>query len=179
MFWFHFEGEAAPLNFARAKASLFGTMTVADLGLREAAPTGAASAGPDVKRHQCYYFTESIFSRYRQSLDAVVLSRTCRLLLCINSLSPNAPRFRASALAHAFSESLVDPDRWEKSHIAFVLDGRIDRRNPERCLGYLQRKYRTGLLVALPESGLPAAAPNGKSHPEAAGAVLEKSSPEN
>jgi hypothetical protein len=171
MFWFHFEGEEAPLNFDRARARLFGTMAIADLGLREATPAESIHPRPDLQRRQCYYFTESIFSRYRDSLDAVVLSRTCRLLLCINSLSPNACRFRASAMARAFSDSVVDPDRWEKSKIAFVLDGRIDRRNPETCLGYLQQKYHTGHLVALPESR-PATAPRNGQDPAQPGSVL-------
>jgi hypothetical protein len=150
MCWLHFEGDNAALNFDRARALLYGTMPVADLGLERAPRPATGCLGTHTKWCQCYYFSESAFSRYRETLDGVVLSRPGRLMLCVNSLSPQASRFRASSMARAFSESMVDPDRWERHRIAFILDPTIDRQDHATCLEYLRQKYHTGPLVAAP-----------------------------
>jgi hypothetical protein len=151
--WVHFEGEDAGLELDRARASLYGTVVLAELGAEPVSRASVALGTERSQRRQCYYFTEGVFSRCRDTLDAVILSRSSRLLLCVNSLAERAVEFRTSSLARAFSESVVDPDRWERSHLAYILDGAIDRRDRARCLKYLREKYHTGRLVTLPWRG--------------------------
>jgi hypothetical protein len=153
--WVLFHGDNAALEADRARARLYGTVALAELGLAGQHRAGPAPLGNHPRCHQCYYYANSAFSRHRDTLDAVVLSRPGRLILCINSLSSKASRFRASSMARAFSESLVDPDRWERSRIAFILDPAFDRQNDALCLEHLRHKYGTGPLVVMRES-LPA-----------------------
>jgi hypothetical protein len=150
--WVLFDGDEAANHVDRARAALYGTVPITDLGLEQGHESPLAWAGTYPKACPCYYFTEGAFSRYGDALDAVVLSRPGRLVLCVNSLSSNVRRFRASSMAHAFSGSVVDPNRMESSRIAFVLDESIDRTDRAACLEHLRHKYHTGPLVPLPGS---------------------------
>jgi hypothetical protein len=148
--WVLFQGEDAPHDFDCARVKLYGTKPLAELGLPPGRQASPGPLGAHPRCRQCYFYTDSVFSRHRDTLDAVVLSRPGRLILCVNSLSPRAARFRASSMARAFSESLIDPERWEKSHIAFILDPGINRRDDTACLEYLRHKYGTGPLTVIP-----------------------------
>ncbi len=150
--WIQFEGENADREFDAARARLYGTVPIADCSLVVEPRAEGLLPEARTRCRQCYYFVEGAFARHRDALDAVLLSRPSRLMLCLNSLSSKATRFRASSMARAFSGSLVDPDRWEKSRIAYVLDAQVDRTDQPACLEHLRQKYHTGPLIALAEA---------------------------
>lgn len=99
----------------------------------------------------CYYFHESAFYSYRNSLDGAILTDGETAQLCINSLSARVEKFRESELVIGLSNGLCDPQNLEglSDHV-LIADCDIDRKMSDQVLSYLQRKYNLDHLQAIP-----------------------------
>lgn len=91
----------------------------------------------------CYYFHNSSFFRYRDSLDGVILSSGPSIQLCVNSVSLRSNSFRASELFRAFerNKGLLDPILYEGDKDFMTVDSGIDRHDRDKVLDYLKEKY--------------------------------------
>jgi hypothetical protein len=91
----------------------------------------------------CYYFNESLFFKYKNKIDAVVIScRNGESQLCLNNYSPRYEDFKNSTLAKTFiEEAVIDPLLEEASGDAFIMDSSINRKNIEDVLACLKQKY--------------------------------------
>jgi hypothetical protein len=96
----------------------------------------------------CYFFHDSDFFRYREVLDAAIVSTELKGRILINPLSPRYSQMMNSSLLRHFKEaSVVDPIRLEKEGHAFLVDSDIDRANDEAILQYLRGKYKSDKIA--------------------------------
>lgn len=137
--WIHCSGLSYDAVREQIVAGLYGSETVADWGKED----GFAGT--------CYYFNESQFFKYRNEIDAVIIScKNSEVQCCLNDHSPRYSQLKESSLAKTFGEGLVDPVESERLGNAFVVDGAVDRRNSDEVLSFLQGKYETDRLKVMP-----------------------------
>ncbi len=133
--WVHCTGLAYDATLEQIIAGLYGSETVVDFSSDE------AFAGT------CYYFGFSQFFKYRDSIDAVMVTgRKGEATLCINNHSPRYDQLKESVLVQSMPVGVRDPIHEEKEGCAFLVDGEVDRSKPNEVLSYLQKKYRTEKL---------------------------------
>jgi hypothetical protein len=134
--WLHSAGQDPCLHYKRFHSTLFGTENLVSLSL------------PHIIT--CYYFHESAFFRWRDSLDGALLTYENTAQLCINSLSNRAEQFRQSELVVNLSEGLCDPKLEESNDHVMIVDCDIDRNESEKVLSYLRVKYHLNHLQTIP-----------------------------
>lgn len=133
--WVHCTGLAYDATLKQIIAGLYGTETVVDFSSDE------AFAGT------CYYFGFSQFFKYRDSIDAVMVTgRKGETTLCVNNHSPRYESFKASVLVQSMPAGVRDPIYEEKEGCAFAVEGEVDRSKPNEVLSYLKEKYKTDKL---------------------------------
>jgi len=98
----------------------------------------------------CYFFYNSDFFRYRNSLDGAIVSTETEANLLLNPLSPRYNQFKNSSLSQLLGDAVIDPIQLERSGKAFLVDSDLDRNNKEQVLKYLREKYRIDDLMDLP-----------------------------
>jgi len=96
--------------------------------------------------HECYFFHDSVFYRWRATLDGAILSTFTTAKLCINTYSPRYASFRASEIVRAFDQAVVDPIELEREGRAIVADCDVDRRKHVDVIQYLAAKYNEEYL---------------------------------
>lgn len=95
----------------------------------------------------CYYFGFSQFFKYKNSIDAVMVSgRKGESTLCLNNHSPRYEKLKESALVKAMPVGVRDPIHEEKEGGAFLVDTDVDRNKPDDVLNYLKGKYNLDKL---------------------------------
>ena len=133
--WVHCTGLAYDATLEQIISGLYGSETVADFSSEE------AFAGT------CYYFGFSQFFKYRNSIDAVMITgRKGEATLCLNNHSPRYEPFKISALVQLMPVGVIDPLHEEKKGCAFIVDGKVDRSKPNEVLSFIQTKYKTEKL---------------------------------
>lgn len=125
--WLHSTGRDAYLHNMRFHASLFGTQDLFSLRKR-----GLIT---------CYYFHESIFYSYRNSIDGVILSYHDKGQLCVNTLSSRLGNFRNSDLYKSFVKGLCDPEIMQNRKGIMIADCDLDRKESNKIINYLCEKY--------------------------------------
>jgi len=96
----------------------------------------------------CYFFYNSDFFRYREVLDAAIVSTESKGKLLINPLSPRYLQMKNSSLLKYFREtSIVDPIKLDKERQAFLVDGDVDRADEQAILQYLKEKYNSDKIA--------------------------------
>ncbi|USD53706.1 hypothetical protein [Vibrio sp. SCSIO 43155] len=93
----------------------------------------------------CYYFTESQFFRFRETLDGAFLvnSYNGQLKLLINDQSSNYARLKKSKFLAQFEANVpcIDPIELEAKGKAYVADCQINRREVDKIEQYVFKKY--------------------------------------
>ncbi len=137
--WLHCSGQDPKIHWDRFHATLYGTDTLMSLR-RDSLML-------------CYFFRDSAFFRWKESLDGAFLTTLEEGQLCINSSSPRATEFRRSEFVSRFSEALCDPQR-EQNEGALIADCDIDRKNTDALLTYLKSKYELDHLQVMSLSSI-------------------------
>lgn len=133
--WVHCTGLAYDATLEQIIAGLYGSETLVDFS------SDNAFAGT------CYYFGFSQFFKYRDSIDAVMVTgRKGEATLCINNYSPRYEQLKESELVRAMPVGVRDPIHEESEGCAFLVDGDVDRGKPDEVLEYLRKKYNTEKL---------------------------------
>ena len=124
---------AQEAKYEQFKAALYGSTPMSDLE-------------GDGYRRPCYFFKNSDFFRYKEVLDAAVVSTLRVAQLCLNPHSPKFKQVWGSALAQKFGTAICNPVAEEAAGDAYLVDSTIDRGNSEEVLNYLRDKYQAPKL---------------------------------
>jgi hypothetical protein len=135
--WLHSAGLNAEHNDNRFHATLYGARDIIHI-----------EDNIDETR-VCYYFDYSDFYRYRDVLDAAVLSSNEEAKFCINDLSPRADDLRNSSIRQIFRGGYCDPFEFEKEGIAYRLTTDFDRSVKGSALQEIRKKYKCGRVLDL------------------------------
>jgi hypothetical protein len=110
--------------------------------------------GPNGRTGDCFFFYNSDFYRYRDVLDAAIVSTESEMRLLLNPLSPRYMEMKNSSLPKRLGGAVADPPELDKNGKAFLVDSDVDRNDKDAVLGYLREKYQSPDLVALTMSYL-------------------------
>jgi hypothetical protein len=149
LLWLHAVGRDGESQVEQFFHTLYGVTNIIDIFDRSL-------------NRQCYYFYNSSFFRFRESLDGAVLSRLSgQTRLLLNSLSPRYQQLRHSRLAQSFANAVVNPVVLEETGKIMIADCDIDRNDLGAVKSFLQEKYhrpaldhihlgRQAMIVSLP-----------------------------
>ncbi len=98
----------------------------------------------------CYFFYNSDFFKYRDVLDAAIVSTASKGKLLLNPLSPRYTRMKNSSLINHFIDgSIIDPMKLDKEEQAFLVDSDVNRAEEQAVLQYLKEKYKTDKIAVV------------------------------
>lgn len=126
--WLLCLGQQACADVDRFTNSLIGTAYVADFA-------------EDGEARPCHFFYESIFFKYRDSIDAAIISSKFRISMWINPYSARYLRAKSCGLAGILATGLNDPYSLENAGEAWVADMIVDRKNESAILDAVVKKY--------------------------------------
>lgn len=130
--WVHCTGLAYDSTREQTICGLYGSVDLVDHSSEEAI------------MRTCYYFGNSHFFKYSDSIDAVMVSgRKGETALCLNNYSPRYEQLKESALVQTMPDGVRDPIKEEAEGEAFLVDGEVNRGKPEEVLNSLRTKYKT------------------------------------
>lgn len=129
LIWLAAVGRKQEAKIEQFQATLYGSTNIFELGSSEQLKT-------------CYYFRNSDFFRYRDTLDAAILSWDNSARLCLNTYSPRYQQLKESILCQHFGRAVCDPIVEENSGVSYLVDSDVDRKNTQDVLGYLCTKYK-------------------------------------
>jgi len=133
LLWLHAEGEEPQSQVEQFACTLYGKANV-------------YSILNSKFRHECYFFHDSVFYRWRATLDGAILSTFTTAKLCINTYSPRYASFRDSEVVKVFDQAVVDPIELDRAGLAIVADCNVDRRKDYEVIRYLVEKYNEEYL---------------------------------
>lgn len=132
MVWLIASGHLAEAQVKQFEATLYGSTTILD-------KTNERSG-------ICFFFRNSDFYRFREILDAAIVSTESDATLLLNPFSSHFERLKTAALVNHFNGG-IDPIELEMAGKAFIVDGDIDRNDTEAVLHFLKTKYHSQILV--------------------------------
>jgi len=135
--WLLALGDKPEIKLQQFEMTLFGLSNIVDLN------DSSNTMKP------CFYFSESSFHRYRNRIDATVISTLDNAKLCINNHSPNYKSFKNSKLCASFGKAVVDPIEREDKGKAYIADSDISKVNKGAILKHIQDKYGRPKLMDL------------------------------
>ena len=116
------------LRLGRSKSTLYGTTSIVNLDSVEGA-------------YPCYFFRNSDFFRYKNVLDAAIVSTTKSHKLCLNPLSCRCESLKNTELCARFGTAVRDPINEETAAKAYIVDSQVDSKDEEVVLTYIRKKY--------------------------------------
>jgi hypothetical protein len=123
--WLLATGHLAEPRMLQFEATLYGSSPIVS-------SQGASDA---------YFFYNSDFFRYRETIDGAIISTETEAKLLLNPLSPRYAPLKASSLPKHLGNAVVDPIELESCGKAFIVDGYVDRTDGDAVLSYLRGKY--------------------------------------
>lgn len=90
---------------------------------------------------KCYYCDYNYFFKFKDSIDAVVLSRNSEAKICLNNFSEKYDEIRQSKFISKFEKGVIDPIVDVEENRAFIVDASIPRNNQADVFSYLKKKY--------------------------------------
>ena len=133
--WLLATGHIAEPRLHQLEATLYGLTTLVDWSNQRAC--------------NCYFFYNSDFFRYRDVLDAAIVSTESEVKLLLNPLSPRYAQIKNSSLPNHLGKAVVDPIEIEKEGKAFFVDSDVDRSDKEAVLRYLREKYKSDNILII------------------------------
>ena len=131
--WIHYTGLTYDATMEQIHAGIYGSEIVAEFGKSNVV--------------SCYYFGFSQFFKYKDTLDAVMITgKKGEGVLCLNNFSPRYTSLQKSSFVKSMKVGVIDPNYEEGNGTAFIVDNDLDRSKPEEVLKYLQKKYKTEKL---------------------------------
>lgn len=136
--WIHCTGVGYDATVEQIITGLYGSETIVDF------------SSEDAFSGICYYFGHSQFFKFKDSLDAVLVSNVkSEVILCLNNLSPRYEQIKNSQLVLKMEKGVRDPVEEAKSGKAFLVDSEVDRGKPEEVLEFLKMKYKSEKLQVM------------------------------
>jgi hypothetical protein len=116
----------------------------------EATLYGSAYLYSVERQGNCYFFYNSDFFKYRETLDAAIVSTMSMGKLLLNPLSPRYEKMKSSSLIGHFKEgSVIDPILIEKDGLAFLVDSNVNRSDEAAVLQYLKEKHNIDKMIVM------------------------------
>ncbi|MCF7981748.1 MAG: hypothetical protein K9K86_07160 [Pseudomonadales bacterium] len=131
--WLCAIGDVKDAQFEQFKAALYGKTQMFDLD-------------GDSYHRPCYFYRDSDFFRYRNVLDAAIVSTLSQVELCFNPLSPKDTELQNSIFTAIFKDSICDPIKAEAEGYAYIVDSDVDRKDESAVMRYLREKYNAPKL---------------------------------
>jgi hypothetical protein len=131
--WLCAIGDAQDAKYEQFKAALYGRTQMFDLD-------------GDCHHRPCYFYRDSDFFRYRNILDAAVVSTLSNVELCFNPFSSKNIKLQSSKFAATFKNSICDPIKEESEGYAYIVDSDVDRKDENGIMRYLRDKYNAPKL---------------------------------
>lgn len=97
----------------------------------------------------CYFFRDSDFFRFRDTLDAAIVSTSTSGKLYINTLSSRYDSFTKTRLYAHFGSAICNPVVEEAYGNAYIVDSDIDRKDENAVMSYLRSKYGCPKLTSI------------------------------
>ena len=119
------------------EAALYGTTRMFDLDSSEGV------------HRPCYFFRDSDFFRYRNVLDAAIVSTLTSEKLCMNTLSTRYDSFKQTRLYAHFGCAIRDPLVEEARGDAYIVKSDVDRNDENAVIADLRSKYRCPKLMSI------------------------------
>lgn len=136
LLWFVSLGRGAEVYARQIRATLLGSTQVVDL--QETS-----------WQRDCYFFHNSAFFRWRDTLDGAVIAQSKSGQLLVNPFSSRVDRLRRSPMAVTFGQGVLDPIALEAEGRACIVDGDVDRSDEAAVQHFLQRKYGRPMLQSI------------------------------
>lgn len=130
--WLHASGHDAYAHEEQLRFTLYGTQRL------------FSSERPELIH--CFFFHDSEFWRYRQTLAAAFVSKWSSrvdigIKLCLNPHYQRKEEFRDSELYNALRDGLLDIEKEVDGIQLLLMDGNCDRKDTRSVLEYLRSKY--------------------------------------
>ena len=125
--WIHCEGHDSHLHDMQLRATIYGTQKLFSNEHRNIIT--------------CFYFCDSSFYRYRQELDAVVISRGDGAQLALNDHSPRFSAIKSSKFASVFGAGVYFPQQYQITDDTMFCDYAGPRTSERTIIEYLMSKY--------------------------------------
>lgn len=135
LIWLIATGRSQEAKSRQLEAALYGTTRMFDLD--EGVP------------RPCYFFRDSDFFRYRDVLDAAIISTHTSVKLCMNTLSTRYDSFKQTRLYAHFESDISDPRVEEARGDAYIVDSDVDRKDENAVMADLRSKYRCPKLMSI------------------------------
>ncbi|MCG8064882.1 MAG: hypothetical protein N0C89_12150 [Candidatus Thiodiazotropha endolucinida] len=132
--WLLSTGYLAEPNMHQFEATLYGSTTVCDWS-------------DEGECKVCYFFYNSDFFRFRDTLDAAIVSTEQEAKLLLNPLSSRYESMKSCSLVEKIGKAVVDPIAEEQEGFAFYVDGEVDRNDKNAVLNYLRKKYNADKML--------------------------------
>jgi hypothetical protein len=133
--WLVASDRAQDAKSRQFEAALYGTTRMFDLDSAEGV------------HRPCYFFRNSDFFRYRNVLDAAIVSTLESAKLCLNTLSPRYSSFKQTQLYARFGNAICDPVIEEARGEAYIVDSDVNRNDEAEVMAYLRTKYGSPKLM--------------------------------
>jgi hypothetical protein len=132
--WLVAIGDNQEAKYMQFESALYGTTRMVDMNSNEG-------------HRPCYFFGDSDFYRYRNTLDAAIISTSCEARLCLNPMSKSFAAFRETMLCKCFGSAVCNPLDEVAANYAYIVDADIDRRDENAVMDYMRAKHRAPRLI--------------------------------
>ncbi len=133
--WLLCTGHSAEARMDQFEATLYGSRSIMNLdkgGMRT-----------------CYFFANSDFYRYRDSLDGAIVSTDSTARLLLNPYSKLFTELARSSLSKLKELNAVNPTNEETEGRAYIVEGDLNRNDEALVLSYLRSKYRIERIMTM------------------------------
>ena len=132
--WLLSSGHLSEPSMHQFEATLYGTTTVCDFS-------------DEGKCMDCFFFYNSDFHRYKDELDAAIVSTETSAKLLLNPFSPRFEAMKHCSLSQHLGTAVVDPIQMAEDNHAYIVEGDVDRNDKNAVLQYLRDKYKAEKLM--------------------------------
>jgi hypothetical protein len=133
--WLLCTGHTAEARMDQFESTLYGSASIINLdrsGMRT-----------------CYFFHNSDFYRYKDTLAGAIVSTPSTARLLLNPYYGRSSAFANSSVFGIKELNPINPIAEEKSGLAYIADGDIDRNSEEAVLSHLKTKYKANKLMKM------------------------------
>lgn len=134
MVWLLSTGHLAEPSMEQFEATLYGSTTVCDWS-------------DEGECMDCFFFYNSDFYRFKDELDAAIVSTETDAKLLLNPFSSRFEAMRHCSLTEHLGKAVVDPIKMAEDNHAYIVEGDVDRNDKNAVLKYLREKYKAEKLL--------------------------------
>ena len=128
LLWLYCGSHLAEAHFEQFHSSLYGSTSLVDW----------AENG---KSGTVYYFYNSDYFRFKDSIDGAFISTSKKMQFCLNTYSPRYESLKRSELIKKLPGGIIDPFEEEKEGNGFIVDTDVNRNDRATVTDFIIKKY--------------------------------------